>query len=142
MSLAKAGDTVKTHYTGKRTDGTVFDSSEGNDPLEFKIGGGNLIKGFEQGVVGMAVGETKTVTIPPQEAYGLKREDLVAEVERKHIPENIDLAVDKRLQASQPDGRALDLLITDVGETTVTLDANHPLAGETLVFDIQLVGIA
>ena len=83
--------------------------------MEFKIGGGSLIKGFEQGVVGMRVGETRTVTIAPQEAYGLKREDLVAEVDRKHMPENVALAVGKRLQASQPDGQALDLLITDVG---------------------------
>ncbi len=141
MSQAKDGDEVKIHYTGKLHDGTVFDSSQDRPPLEFKIGGGNVIPGFEQGVVGMETGDTKTITLPPKEAYGPRREELVVNVKSADFPEHITPAVGQRLQISQPDGNVANVMIADIKEDMVTLDANHPLAGQTLTFDIELVAI-
>ena len=139
---AQAGDTVKVHYTGKLQDGTVFDSSEGRDPLEFTIGSGSLIEGFEQAVVGMTPGDAKTVQLSSAEAYGPRHEEMVQEIERAAIPSEIDLDVGVRLQASQDDGPPVLLTVVEMSESTVTVDANHPLAGEDLTFEIDLVEIA
>lgn len=142
MTQAKQGDTVKVHYTGKLSDGKVFDSSEGQEPLAFTIGKGRVIQGFESGVLGMEVGEKKTITIPPEEAYGLRNEELVAVINKSDIPSNIDVAVGQRLQIRQPDGQGIPVTMTEVTDESVTLDANHPLAGQELVFDVELMEIS
>ena len=141
MGQAQSGDTVKVHYTGKLNDGTVFDGSTDRDPLQFKIGGGQVIPDFEQAVVGMRPGDSKTIDIESANAYGPYNDDLVLVVEREAIPPDLPLAVGQQLQIQQEDGQALPVLITDVSEATVTLDANHPLAGQDLTFDIELVAI-
>ena len=142
MSQAKDGDTVKVHYTGKLNDGTVFDSSVGRDPLQFTIGAKKLIAAFEQCLVGMAIGESKSITLEPDEAYGMYRQEMVAEVKRSNLPENITPEVGLMLQIKQPEGQTLQVRISEVNDETVTLDGNHPLAGKTLTFDIELVEIA
>jgi len=143
MSEAKRGDKVKVHYTGKFDDGTVFDSSrDRGQPLEFTLGQGRLIRGFENAVMGMAVGQTKTVAIPPEDAYGPKNADLVRKMERNKFPEKIKPEVGTFLNVRQPDGGMLETMITEVTEDFVTLDANHPLAGRTLTFELELVEIA
>lgn len=142
MHQVQDGDTVKVHYTGKLEDGTVFDTSKKREPLEFQIGSGNLIKGFETGVVGMETGSSKTLTILPEEGYGEHRKDLIAVVEKKDVPGNIELKAGLPLQIKQPNGNFVNVMVVDMDETTVTLDANHPLAGKTLVFDIDLIEIA
>ena len=141
MHYAKYGDTIKVHYTGSLADGTVFDSSRKREPLEFQIGSGSLIPGFENGVIGMAVGDTKTVTIPDHEGYGPKNEDLVVKVERENLPDNITPEIGQTLQMSRQDGHPLSVTVTDVDEFSVTFDANHPLAGKTLLFEIELLAI-
>lgn len=141
MPQAKQGDTVKVHYTGKLDDGTVFDSSQERDPLEFTIGTGTIIPGFEQAVIGMAPGESKTEVIPTDRAYGPYLEEMVLQVERQQLPTDIDPEVGQQLQLQHPTGEVIPVVITDVSSSTVTLDANHPLAGEDLTFDIQLVAI-
>ncbi len=141
MANIKEGDTVKVHYTGKIADGTVFDSSKEREPLEFKIGEGKLIPGFEKAVVGMNEGDTNTVTIPVQEAYGEKRDDMVVDVEKSQIPEDIDPEVGQQLQIQQQDGGAIPVVITDVTGDSVKLDANHPLAGQELTFEIEVVEV-
>ncbi|WP_292519619.1 peptidylprolyl isomerase [Methanoculleus sp.] len=141
MAQAKEGDTVKVHYTGKLEDGTVFDTSTEREPLEFTIGNGEIISGFERVVVGMEPGETKTATIQPEEAYGPRRDDMTLTVDRGQFPEEIKPEPGQQLQIQQPDGRAAIVTVSDVSESTVTLDANHPLAGRPLTFDIQLVDI-
>jgi len=141
MAQAKYGDTVKVHYTGKLEDGTVFDSSLDRDPLEFTIGEGHLIPGFQQAVIGMNPGESKTATIPAEEAYGPHREEMVVVVEREQFPTHLNPEVGQQLEIRQADDRTIVVMITDVNETSVTLDANHPLAGKDLTFEIQLVEI-
>ena len=141
MARAKYGDTVKVHYTGRLDDGTVFDASINGDPLQFTIGSGQIIPGFEQAVVGMNPGESKTVKIPAEDAYGQRREDLIIEVEKSQLPEGLKPEVGLQLQSRQPDGRIVVLTIADITESHVTLDANHPLAGKDLTFEIQLVEI-
>ncbi len=141
MAKAKAGDTVKVHYTGKLNDGAVFNTSSGHEPLEFEIGKSTLIPAFEQTVVGMKLGESRTVNIASNEAYGPLREETVVSVERKKFPDNIKPHVGLELEVCQQDGRVFPAKITDVSEHSVTLDANHPLAGKDLVFDIELVEI-
>ncbi len=141
MSQAKQGDTVKVHYTGKLDDGTVFDSSQEREPLEFTIGTGTIIPGFEQAVIGMSPGESKTEVIPTDRAYGPYREEMVLQVERQQFPTDLDPAVGQQLQLQDPTGEVIPVIITDVSPSTVTLDANHPLAGEDLTFDIKLVAI-
>lgn len=141
MSSAHDGDTVKVHYTGKLDDGTVFDSSANREPLEFKIGASQVIPGFEKGIIGMETGQTKSVTIPAEEAYGPIRDELIADVKKTDIPENIKPEVGLQLSLRQPDGNTVNVIISDVGEDTITLDANHALAGETLIFEIELVEI-
>jgi|TARA_B100000315_G_C14506251_1_gene554748 FKBP-type peptidyl-prolyl cis-trans isomerase 2 len=139
--MAKDGDTVKVHYTGTLEDGTTFDTSVGREPLEFTLGEGRVIPGFEEVVKGMQVGQSKTVTIPPERAYGLRLDDLVLVIEREQLPENLDPEVGQQLQMQQADARTTVVVVTDVSETTITVDANHPLAGKGLTFEIELVEI-
>ena len=141
MSNAKSGDTVKVHYTGKLEDGTVFDSSEGKNPLEFTIAAGEVISGFEEAIVGMEVGETKTITVPSDKAYGPHKEDMVIVIELDKFPENIQPKVGQYLEVNQTNGQKFLVEVTDISEDKVTLDANHPLAGKDLTFEIQLVEI-
>lgn len=141
MAQVREGDTVKVHYTGKLEDGTVFDSSNEREPLEFTIGNGQIISGFEQAVIGMTPGETKTATIPPEEAYGPHREDMTLTVDREQFPEDINPEPGQQLQIQQPDGKAAIVVVSDVSTSTVTLDANHPLAGKPLTFDIRLMDV-
>ena len=138
MAQAKTGDTVKVHYTSKLDDGTVFDSSANREPLEFKIGEGQLIADFEQAVVGMNPGDSKTVQIAADNAYGQYHEEMVIELDRKDLPENLEPKVDQKLQVRQESGQEFVVTVTEVTKTSVTLDGNHPLAGKDLVFDIQL----
>lgn len=139
MSQAKSGDTVKIHYTGTLEDGTQFDSSEGREPLEFAIGSGQVIPGFDNAVDGMAVGDNKTVTIPPGEAYGERHEQLIQEVPKTALPEDMKPEVGMQLQSQSPDGQVMNLTVTDVADESITVDANHPLAGQALTFAIELV---
>jgi len=138
---AKTGDTVKVHYTGSLEDGTVFDTSVGGEPLAFTLGEGLLIPGFEQAVTGMVVGETKTVTILADEAYGPYLDDRVLVVQRDQLPEDQEPEVGGQVQLTLMDGGILIATITEVTETTVTIDANPPLAGMDLTFEIELVEI-
>ena len=142
MTQAKVGDTVTVHYTGRLDDGTVFDSSANREPLQFTLGQGDLIPGFEQAVLGMAPGESKTETIPFDHAYGPYREEMVIEVDRQQLPTEIEPAVGQQLQVREESGAVIPVVITDVTDEAITLDANHPLAGEELTFDIQLVDIS
>jgi FKBP-type peptidyl-prolyl cis-trans isomerase 2 len=141
MDIAQYGDTVKVHYTGRTDAGLIFDSSKENEPLQFEVGGGRMILGFEEAIVGMKPGESKHVTVPVDMAYGPARKDLVFSVERDRIPKNVDLEIGKTLRLERSDGQDVHVLVTDLSETTVELDANHPLAGKDLTFDITLVEI-
>lgn len=141
MSKAKDGDMVRVHYTGKLEDGTIFDSSKDGEPLELTIGAGNVIQGFEKGVIGVERGGSKTITIPPEEAYGPVQEGLIANVKKENFPKNITPVIGEQLQLRQRDGNIVDVTITEIEGDTVTLDANHPLSGKTLIFDIELVEI-
>jgi len=142
MSAAKQGDTVKVNYTGKLDDGTVFDSSEGRDPLEFTLGAGQLIPGFDAAVVDMAPGEAKTVTVPPEEAYGPYHEQMVVQANRSQFPEGVEPEVGQQFESRSEDGQNFLVTVTEVDGDKVTLDANHPLAGKELTFDIELVEMA
>lgn len=141
LSKVKEGDTVKVHYTGKLNDGSVFDTSrERNEPLEFTLGQGQLIPGFEKAVEGMDIGDSTTVEIPSDEAYGERRDDLELEVSRDELPDNIEPEVGMQLQMQQQqNGKAIPVQIKEVTDDKVKLDANHPLAGKDLTFDIELV---
>ena len=140
--VAKNGDTVQVNYTGKLTNGSVFDSSIGRDPLEFTLGNDEMIPGFEKAVLGMKVGEKKTVTIPSDEAYGPYHNDWVVQVSRDRIKTDRELAVGQMLPLRTPDGQQFQCLVTRISDNgTVTLDANHPLAGKDLIFDIELLKI-
>ena len=141
MSVAKTNDTVKVHYTGKLTDGTVFDSSLERDPLQFTVGAGQMIAGFDQAVNGMELSEKKTVTIPSNEAYGPVNDELFQQVPKSDLPDDMDPKVGQTLVATTPDGRQQQVLVAEVTEETITIDANHPLAGKDLIFDIELVEI-
>lgn len=142
MSQVKANDTVKVHYTGKLADGQVFDSSvERGEPIEFTMGQGQLIPGFENGLIDMKVNEKKTVNIPKEEAYGEPREELVQEVEKSQLPEEIKPEVGMGLVSKSPDGQEMNLVVKDVKEETIVVDGNHPLAGKDLVFDLEVVEI-
>jgi len=142
LSKVKDGDTVKVHYTGTLTDGTVFDTSEEREPLEFTLGQGQLIPGFEKAVVGMNVGDSTEVEIPSDDAYGEAREDLVISVPKDQLPDDVEPQVGMQLQVNQQDGQPIPVRITEVGEENLTLDANHPLAGQDLKFEIELVEVA
>ena len=141
MTEAKLGDTVRVHYTGKLEDGTVFDSSLDRDPVEFTLGAGQVIPGFEQAVVGMSPGESKTVEVPADQAYGPYREELVQEIDRELVPEDLKLEVGQQLALRLSPGRSIRVTVTKLTESKVTLEANHPLAGKDLTFDLQLVEI-
>ena len=136
----QVGDAVKIHYTGKLDDGAVFDSSEGRDPLQFIVGDGQVIPGFEEAVIGMQPGESKTVKIPADKAYGPHRKDLLAEVDRSQIQET-ELEVGQELVLQHPSGNLVRVTVLDISETSVIVDANHPLAGKDLTFEIELVEI-
>ena len=141
MTDAKSGDTVRIHYTGTLDDGSTFDSSEGRDPLEFRLGAGMVIPGFEKAVTGMVVGDKKTVSIPPEDAYGPHNPDGQQPFPRSNIPDDVPLEIGTRLQMQTPEGRAVQVVVAEVTDETVILDANHPLAGKTLTFAIELVEI-
>lgn len=141
MPNAKTGDTVQVHYKGTLQDGTVFDSSEGREPLSFTLGSGQVISGFEKAVDGMEVGETKMARLDVDDAYGERRDDLELEVPREQLPEELDVEVGTPLQLQQPDGNAVPVTVTALDEQKVTLDANHPLAGEPLEFELTLVDV-
>jgi peptidylprolyl isomerase len=141
LAQAKAGDTVLVHYTGSFDDGAVFDSSLDGEPLEFTVGQGEVIPGFDNAVDGLDEGETRTVSIPPDEAYGNHRDDLVAVIGREQLPTEIDPEVGLVLEMSSEDGIVTNVTITEIGDDTITLDANHELAGKKLNFEITLVEI-
>lgn len=140
-AMASDGDTVRIHYTGTLEDGTTFETSVGGEPLEFTLGEGEVIPGFEKAVNGLQVGESKTVTIPAEEAYGPHRDDLVIVVEREQLPADLDPKVDQHLKMERTDGITVEVIVTDVSETTITIDTNHLLAGKDLTFEIELVEI-
>jgi peptidylprolyl isomerase len=142
MTPAKQGDTVSVHYTGKLVDGTIFDTSRSRQPLRFTIGQGKVIAGFEQAVVGMVAGDSKTATIPADQAYGPHRDDMIITMERSKLPEGLVPQVGQRLELTQMDDSTVLVTITDVGDTSMTLDANHPLSGKDLIFDIEVVEIS
>jgi FKBP-type peptidyl-prolyl cis-trans isomerase 2 len=141
MSKAQKNNTVKVHYTGRLTNGEQFDSSKGRDPLEFTVGAGQMIAGFDSAVEGMELNEKKTITISPEEAYGPRHDQLINEVDRNNLPPEINPEVGQSLVASSPDGRQTRVQVTAVTEQSITIDANHPLAGKELEFDIELVEI-
>jgi FKBP-type peptidyl-prolyl cis-trans isomerase 2 len=142
MQQVKVGDTVKVHYHGQLTDGSTFDSSEGKEPLEFEVGSGMVIKGFDDGVVGMSIGDKRKLEIPADEAYGDKNEEMIVEFPKDRFPEDMVPEVGLHLNMSNGGGQTIPVVITEVKDDTVILDANHPLAGEDLVFNIELVEIA
>lgn len=141
MSAVKQGDTVQVNYTGKLADGTVFDSSYGRRPIQFTLGKGQLIPGFENAVLGMNTGEKKTVVIPPDQAYGPHRSESVVQMDRDRLPADMTPQPGQRLELTQEDDKVVLVTITGVSDTSVTLDANHPLAGKDLTFEIELMGI-
>ncbi len=141
MQQVKTGDTVKVHYHGRLTDGTVFDSSEGREPLEFEVGSGMVIKGFDSGLMGMAIGDKKTVEIAVEEAYGPKDPEMVMEFPIDRFPPDVKPEIGMQLNMTNNQGQHIPVVIVDVKEDAVVLDANHPLAGEDLIFDLELVEI-
>mgnify|MGYP001544629481 FL=1 len=141
MQKPKTGDTVRVHYTGKLDDGSQFDSSRGSEPLEFAMGEGQLIAGFEQAVAGLTPGDSCTVTLTPEEAYGELNEAMIQDVPRKLMPADVELQPGMILQGSAGDGRVDNFTVVSFTEETVKLDANHPLAGKALIFDIELLEI-
>lgn len=141
MTTAKSGDTVAVHYTGTLNDGTQFDSSQGRDPLQFTLGQGQVIAGFDEAVDGMAIGDSKTVNIPAAQAYGPRMDEMVREVPRSDLPDHIEIAMGVQLQASPPGGQPVVLTVIAFDDDSVTLDGNHALAGQDLTFEIELVSI-
>jgi len=141
MSQAESGDTVRIHYTGTLEDGTEFDSSQGREPLEFVLGSGQVIPGFDKAVTGMSAGDSKTVTIAAADAYGDRHDELVQEVARSVIPAELEPAVGMQLQGQSDNGQVQHFVVTAVSDDTITLDANHPLAGRALTFAIELVSV-
>lgn len=141
MSEAKKGDKVKVHYTGRLNDGSEFDSSKGREPLEFEIGSQQVIPGFENAVVGMKTGDTVTVEIPHNEAYGPVRDEMILKVEKEKLPPDFKPEVGQQYQLPQDNGQNVIVTVTEVTDDTIELDANHPLAGKDLTFDIELVEI-
>jgi FKBP-type peptidyl-prolyl cis-trans isomerase 2 len=142
MAQVKSGDKIKVHYHGKLTSGETFDSSAGREPLEFEVGSGAVIPGFDEGVTGMAVGEKKTVNIPFDEAYGPRNPEMVIEMPKERFPADMELEVGMPLGMSDQNGQQFQVTVVEIKEEVVMLDANHPLAGEDLIFDLELVEIA
>lgn len=141
MQQVKSGDTIQVHYHGKLTDGTTFDSSEGRNPLEFEVGSGMVIPGFDNGVTGMTVGEKRTIVIPADQAYGPRADEMIMEFPKAQFPPDLTPEVGMQLNMSNGSGQQFPVRIVEVKEEAVVLDANHPLAGETLHFDLELVAI-
>lgn len=141
MATAESGDKVKVHYSGKLEDGTTFDSSAGREPLEFMLGQGQVIPGFDQGVEGMETGEKKELNIPADQAYGPRRDELIAQVDRSVFPNDIEPEIGKVLQMETKNGQTINVQVTAIEGDNVTLDANHPLAGQDLTFEVELVEI-
>ncbi|MEZ5594514.1 MAG: peptidylprolyl isomerase [Gammaproteobacteria bacterium] len=141
MTQAKSGDTVRVHYTGTLNNGSQFDSSIGREPLEVKLGSGAVIPGFDAALQGMQVGESKTVTIPAEQAYGEQRPEALQEYPRSALPEDLEIEVGMQLQGQMPNGQSVMLVVANVSDEMVLLDANHPLAGQDLTFDLELVEI-
>ncbi len=141
MTEAKSGDTVRLHYKGTLDDGSVFDSSEGREPLEFTVGSGQIIPGLDSAIPGMKVGDEKTVRIEPEDAYGARNPAATQAVPRTHIPENVALSIGLQLQARTENGQMMTVTVAEISDDEVVLDANHPLAGKVLTFEIQLTGI-
>ena len=141
MTQVKSGDKVRLHYTGTLADVTVFDSSDGREPLEFTQGSGQIIPGLDQAIPGMAVGDKKTVEVPADQAYGQPHPNARQDIPRSEIPDSIPLEVGIQLQMQAPDGQAIPVRVVALTDDTVTLDANHPLAGKDLTFAIELVSI-
>ena len=141
MQQAKKGDKVKVHYHGKLTSGETFDSSAGREPLEFEVGSGSVILGFDEGVTGMEVGEKKTINIPVEEAYGSRSDDMMIEFPKDRFPQDVEIEQGMQLMMSNGSGQNIPVIVSEIKESSVILDANHPLAGEELIFDIELVEI-
>lgn len=141
MSQVKANDKVKVHYTGKLSNGEVFDTSSDREPLEFQMGKGQLIPGFENGVMDMKVNEKKTVVIPVEEAYGPSRPELIQEVPNDKLPADLKPEVGMGLVSSTPDGQEIQLVVKEVKDTAIVVDGNHPLADQELTFELEVVGI-
>ncbi len=141
MQQAKEGNVVKVHYSGRLTDGTLFDSSEGREPLEFTVGAGQMIKGFDAGVLGMSIGEKKTLQIAAEDAYGMRDEEAIIEFPAENIPEDMKLEPGMQLTLRNQNGQPVPVIVLEVKEEVVIMDANHMLAGQDLVFDVELVEI-
>lgn len=141
MAGAKRGDTVRVHFTGRLEDGTVFDTSAERGPYEFTIGESRIVPGFSEAVIGMKPGESKTVEIPAKKAYGLHRKEMIAVIERSKLVAHLNPEIGQRLRIDQADGQKIPATVTKVSASSVTLDANHPLAGKNLTFDIELLEI-
>jgi peptidylprolyl isomerase len=141
MQQAKEGNVVKVHYSGRLTDGTLFDSSEGREPLEFTVGAGQMIKGFDVGILGMAIGEKKTLQIAAEDAYGMRDEEAIIEFPAENIPEDMKLEPGMQLTLRNQNGQPVPVIVLEVKEDIVIMDANHMLAGQDLVFDVELVEI-
>ena len=141
MKTVKDGDTVKVHYAGKLSDGEQFDSSQGNEPLKFRVGDSQVIPGFESAVVGMSEGSSTTVIIPAEEAYGESREDMIAEIERSRFADDVEPEIGQQFAVGRSEEDRVVVTVTDVSDTHVTVDGNHPLAGKDLTFDITVVEI-
>ena len=135
--MIKQGNTVKVHYTGRLEDNSVFDSSNGKEPIEFQVGSQQVIEGFESAVMGLTKGDKTTVTIPSDKAYGELRNELIQQVPRNQVPQDVQVGV--QLQGVNPQGQPFVVTVTEVNESTATIDANHPLAGKTLIFDLEVV---
>ena len=141
MQQVKSGDKIKVHYHGRLTNGETFDKSEGREPLEFEVGSGMVIKGFDDGVTGMAVGDKKTINIPADEAYGPKNPDMIIDMPKDRFPKDMELEVGMPLSMSDGQGQQFQVVVAEVQDEVIILDANHPLAGEELIFDLELVEI-
>jgi len=141
MQQAKRGDTVSVHYKGTLDDGTIFDSSEGGDPLSFTLGGGEVIPGFESAIEGMSIGDEKTERIDSENAYGPRRDELIFRVAREQLPDGSEVEVGDVLRIGFPDGSSAAVQVAQMDEASLTLDANHPLAGKDLTFELRLVAI-
>ena len=141
MQQVKSGDKVKVHYHGRLTSGETFDSSTGREPLEFEVGSGMVIKGFDDGVTGMKIGEKKTVNIPAEFAYGAKNPEMIIEYPKAQFPQDMQIEIGMPLVMSSASGQQFQVKIYEIKDEVVMLDANHPLAGEELIFDLELVEI-
>jgi FKBP-type peptidyl-prolyl cis-trans isomerase 2 len=141
MNQVKENNTVKVNYTGKLADGQVFDSSEGKEPIEFTLGQGQLIPGFEKGLIDMKLNEKKTITVTKEEAYGDINKDLIQEVKKTELPQDMTPEVGMGLVSKSPDGQEMNLMVVEVKDESIVIDGNHPLAGKELVFDLEVIEI-